>query len=151
MPKGESPVAETLSRCPKCGGEPHLTPSKIARRDYSCRACLRERNRRFKSKNHERVSEYNKQWKAAHPDAVKRYQATRPSRWIEPDPVKVKARAMVATRLRSGKILRRPCERCASAKTQAHHDDYSRPLDIRWLCAKCHRAVHMEMEARDAA
>lgn len=41
----------------------------------------------------------------------------------------------------------KPAEICESCKilkkTNAHHDDYLRPLSVRWLCSKCHLAWHM--------
>ena len=46
--------------------------------------------------------------------------------------------------LKRGYMTRQPCERCGAEKTDAHHDDYSRPLDVRWLCRRCHMAVHKE-------
>lgn len=35
-----------------------------------------------------------------------------------------------------------PCEACKAPRAQRHHDDYERPLNIRWLCDPCHRAEH---------
>jgi len=44
--------------------------------------------------------------------------------------------------LKTGKIKRLPCEICGKRKSQAHHHDYFKPLDVRWLCFKHHREVH---------
>lgn len=46
--------------------------------------------------------------------------------------------------LKSG-VLVRPsaCSRCPSSKPiDAHHDDYSAPLAVRWLCRSCHMKWH---------
>lgn len=45
--------------------------------------------------------------------------------------------------VRTGKIERQPCEVCsATDKVHAHHHDYGKPFDVRWLCFKCHKATH---------
>lgn len=54
----------------------------------------------------------------------------------------VLARIAVRKALNSGELVKLPCEKCAEPKTQAHHDDYSRPLEVRWLCHIHHRATH---------
>jgi hypothetical protein len=41
--------------------------------------------------------------------------------------------------------LERPaaCQRCGRpGKVEAHHLDYARPLEVQWLCPKCHHAHH---------
>ncbi len=38
------------------------------------------------------------------------------------------------------------CQRCKrQTKIHGHHNDYSKPLEILWLCPKCHQAVHKEL------
>jgi len=49
---------------------------------------------------------------------------------------------IVHTALRQGKLIRQPCEICGAIKVDAHHDDYSRPLNVRWLCRSHHRLHH---------
>lgn len=55
---------------------------------------------------------------------------------------KVRARKLLSRALERGDLERGPCEQCGSTKTQGHHDDYSKPLDVRWLCGKCHSKLH---------
>lgn len=52
------------------------------------------------------------------------------------------------TELRAGRIVRKVCEKCGGDKTQAHHDDYSKPLDVRWLCPKHHAEHHRNDERK---
>jgi ribosomal protein S27AE len=52
------------------------------------------------------------------------------------------AYAAVKRALRSGDIKRKPCEACGNAKAEAHHEDYSKPLDVQWLCRRCHFRHH---------
>ena len=44
--------------------------------------------------------------------------------------------------IKTGKLKREPCSKCGEAKSQAHHEDYSRPLDVLWLCASHHKELH---------
>lgn len=60
-----------------------------------------------------------------------------------------KARVVVGNAIRDG-ILIRPdnCERCVQViHTDAHHEDYSKPLDVVWLCEPCHGMRHREINA----
>lgn len=55
-----------------------------------------------------------------------------------------KAALIVLDAVRKGELVRPDrCESChAEKKLEAHHDDYSRPLDVRWLCRLCHKGWH---------
>lgn len=57
------------------------------------------------------------------------------------NPQKAKARRALGYAVSTGKVARLPCEVCGNPKSQGHHDDYSKPLDVRWLCFRCHREV----------
>jgi ribosomal protein S27AE len=52
------------------------------------------------------------------------------------------ARQRVRHALNRGSLVRKPCELCGSATTEAHHEDYQKPLDVRWLCRRCHGFIH---------
>ena len=69
--------------------------------------------------------------------AQQRYQIARRLR----NPEKHQARTAIGNALRDGRLERKPCEECGSMEVQAHHDDYSKPLDVRWLCFRHHREI----------
>lgn len=52
------------------------------------------------------------------------------------------AHGRVGAAIRSGSLVRKPCEVCGTDKVDAHHEDYDRPLDVRWLCRKHHKQAH---------
>lgn len=60
-------------------------------------------------------------------------------------PNKCKAHNTVNKAIRSGKLFPEPCEVCGSkGNVHAHHDDYLKPLNIRWLCPSHHKQWHNE-------
>lgn len=61
--------------------------------------------------------------------------------WRERNARKVRANEAVARAIKSGKLVRLPCA-CGNKKTEAHHRDYSRPFDVKWMCRACHRKTH---------
>ena len=60
-----------------------------------------------------------------------------------PNAYQVKARLAVSHAIREQRLVRQPCEVLGcGARAQAHHHDYSRPLDVSWLCPPHHRQYH---------
>ena len=59
---------------------------------------------------------------------------------------RTRARAEVRAALRAGELINPgTCENCKRClKVEAHHDDYSKPLNIRWLCRSCHLGWHAD-------
>ena len=63
---------------------------------------------------------------------------------------KQNARRLVRDALKAGRLVRadkcarcdRPNRKCSDGRSyiHAHHHDYSKPLDVEWICADCHRA-----------
>ena len=53
------------------------------------------------------------------------------------------ARAYANVYQRRGKLLPESCALCQDPSAQKHHDDYSKPLQVTWLCRKCHLTLHL--------
>jgi hypothetical protein len=47
--------------------------------------------------------------------------------------------------IQCGKLTPMPCEVCGKQKTQGHHEDYSKPLDVVWLCVRHHQDRHIHL------
>jgi hypothetical protein len=45
-------------------------------------------------------------------------------------------------RIKRGLLIKYPCEVCGDVNVEAHHDDYTKTYDVRWLCFKHHRLHH---------
>jgi branched-chain amino acid transport system permease protein len=58
-------------------------------------------------------------------------------------PEKYRARGLVATAILKGSIIPELC--FCGAKAQAHHEDYSKPLEVQWLCTTHHNELHVEL------
>jgi hypothetical protein len=55
---------------------------------------------------------------------------------------KANCRSYLNTYIKRGVIKKQPCSVCSNPIVEAHHEDYSKPLDIIWLCKVCHIKKH---------
>lgn len=140
----------TIKKCSGCGRE--LPDSEFNKNRNSedglqdrCRKCFSEYNRNRYANDPEKTKERVREYRAANAENVL---VTRLG-MCERNPNHKNANEAVALALSCG-VLHRPhrCQGCgcdeSEHRIEAHHADYSKPLDVIWLCTPCHR----EMDAR---
>ena len=65
------------------------------------------------------------------------------AKWKLKNPVKRRAGEIVLYAIKTGKITKGSCEDCGTDKAvHGHHDDYAKPLAVRWLCSAHHNEWH---------
>lgn len=128
---------KTHKVCFKCKVEKKLTefyvhPAMGDGRLNKCKECARKDVRANYEANTERYRAY---------DRARGYRAG--------DPTKVAARNAVNHALETGALVKGDCEVGVDChgRIEGHHDDYSKPLKVRWLCKKHHAQEHMNTEA----
>lgn len=72
-------------------------------------------------------------------------------RWRDANRHKVRTHDAVYRAVKAGSLTKPDhCEGC-NTKTalQGHHADYTKPLQVLWLCVACHNAIHRELRQRE--
>lgn len=107
--------------------------------------------RKYRAENKERIRLYTKSIAERRSQYMKDYVATENGRkrmrlGVENhrrrNRLKANTRATTQHAIRDGRLVRMPCEKCGHDKVEAHHDDYSKPFEVRWLCRKHHLEHH---------
>lgn len=107
----------------------------------SCPKCRRrEYMRDYYRRNPDKVRAIVKNSRGRRVEKSREYDRERGYR--PPAVEKLVARRAVKYALRSGDLIRLACEMCGAEPAQAHHDDYAKPLEVRWLCRVHHGEVH---------
>ena len=123
--------------CFKCGEEKPLAEyyrhSRMADGHLNkCKACTKADAAMHRADNIERIRAYDRARGCRQSPEYLR-------EWRRKNPEKAHAHKQVAYRLKNPGV----CSECESTyHIEAHHDDYSKPLDVRWLCAACHKQWH---------
>lgn len=102
-----------------------------------CKECTRKDVRGNYCAKREQYSEYERERNQDEQRRAKKLEYQRRRRHKYPE--KNRARDMVHDALQSGSLQKQSCEFCGNPESQAHHHDYSKPLDVVWVCFKCHR------------
>jgi hypothetical protein len=118
-----------------------------------CKECVRARVSRHRTANLGTIQEYDRaRGLLPHRKADKAARAHKYAGKYEPfkkrHPKKRAAHIVVGNAVREGILVPQACERCSyGIGVQAHHEDYSKPLDVIWLCTRCHGERHREINA----
>jgi len=149
-------------------------PNKRHRDGFTsyCRKCNRAQTRAWTAANFERHKKTSKDWAKknpekivaasiryhiAHPEVQQQWRAAHPqcipaavAKWKARHPEAVKAHDIAKCAVRSGRLMRPTnCEHCGkpSRKLHKHHKDYTRPLDVIFVCPHCHKAIHRQRKS----
>lgn len=82
-----------------------------------------------------------------HSKAKRLAKSVRPDRAV----AQLRAHKAISRAIRLGHLQRKPCDVCGQAPAEGHHDDYSKPLEVVWLCRSHHRQRHLELSAAGKA
>lgn len=106
-------------------------------------------NKAWRKKNPERVRGYKHKYNTGNRDKLNEYM----KKWTRENPEKRSAERKLQKAVWAGKIERPGvCSGCGNlAKVHGHHHDYTRPLEVIWLCRVCHRAIHNRLEVGNLA
>ncbi len=115
---------------------------KSRRSGYSrkCKTCQKTKNAAYRGKKN-----WAKYQRERLSDDTKRSKIRSQQRaWRQQNPLVDKAYIAVRVALRNGSITRpQECSGCKKKCTpEAHHEDYTKALDVIWLCKLCHEARH---------
>ncbi len=115
----------------------------------------KEIKRKWKEKYHSpnselknKMKEYSKYWKNT-PKGKILTTATQ-KRYAEKNKIKRLAKDIVNNAIKAGKLFKKPCFKCGIKKVEGHHPDYTKPLQVIWLCKKHHTETHLAVQRKAA-
>ena len=127
-------------KCFKCGIEKKLDDfykhnEMLDGHLNKCKACSKKDAIAHRKKNIDRVRAYDRARGSRQDYAYfKDYRKNNRKKII--------AQKRVSYAISTGKLNKQPCEICGYVRAVAHHDDYDKPLDVRWLCQAHHKQWH---------
>lgn len=144
------PMAKT-KKCPGCDKDFPYTPEffyqKKGRASLSarCKPCHNLQCRKLRREKWEQYRLKERDW--AHRNRPKlRIKAKRYYKRIRKSD-RINVPETLRRAVRRGLVIKKPCEVCGDFRSQGHHDDYTKPLEVRWLCPKHHHQADVTRRA----
>lgn len=142
-----SPTTKVCSNCKQVLSLSLFYKNKLTKdhRASWCMDCDKARNRSPYTAKYRLTDNYRQaQRKYLRSDAAREKDTAYQKRARLVSPEKIHAREVVHSHKRHGRIQQPSvCQICYQDKPlQAHHADYAKPLNVTWLCAKCHSDIH---------
>jgi hypothetical protein len=106
-----------------------------------CKRCTRRDVQERRRVNHDHYLTYDRE-RSKRPERRAALEASK-----KRNPLHEWARQATVSAVNRGVLVKQPCEVCGAEKVDAHHEDYTQPLAVRWLC----RTHHMELHRMEAA
>lgn len=117
----------------------HRDKSRKRGFDFRCKDCIKEYNNDRRRKDPERYRLRDREYNLRNKHKRNEYSRI----YNQKNKYKIRTHYLVGQALKEGLIVKMSCEICKETNTEAHHDDYGKPLTIRWLCRWHHRlATH---------
>ncbi len=119
-----------------------------------CKVCKKEDALDYREKNIEKVKSYDRDRPNKEERKIKckknsyKYKLKKAEyfkRWSHENKIKRNCHNKVKRALKNGLLVKKSCEICGDENTQGHHPDYSKPLEVKWLCSKHHGEEHRRM------
>ena len=108
-------------------------------RTYRCKDCERLQRREQRKNNIETFIRKDRNYYINNKEKIRLARIA----WYKKNKHKQSAHEKVKRALLNGTLIRpSKCEQCENTKLVAHHEDYSKPLDVNWLCQTCHMRLH---------
>ena len=124
-----------------------------------CKSCTKADVSKYRAENLERCQEYDRnrfqydlerrslqidqsrEWAKNNPEKMAEVRA----QWSDRNPEKHQCHTSLKNAVRDGKITKSAsCQSCGTSdgRIHGHHPDYTKPLEVMWLCATCHSRQH---------
>lgn len=153
-------MKQYMKTCRKCGTEKPKTEFYIHSETTdglrgTCKACWKIQTSGWQEENSEKFHALLKTYRDENPekrkDICRRYRKKHPEyvktteKWMEENRDKRNIHQRLNRAVKKGKLIKpSQCSSCGKAGyIEAHHDDYNKPFEVRWLCKSCHKYHHI--------